>query len=222
MHAGISPIASCVSPQLREWPPQSHGWNNSPWTNYIDLQRRLVHPVAAQKSVRIKGIQDAISGARSGVHYANSLSLLSIDMGIKNLAFAHMTASVRRVVGLSKVRQARAPSMASYRSHRLIGLYKKHGPSRRKWYAADRITGVCISQSRKRVLRTYRSREALFSVWSIVCCKLINLPHVLIERQRFRSGGQAAVQEWSLRVGVFEGMLLLGATGRWQRSGSWN
>ncbi|KAH8678155.1 mitochondrial resolvase Ydc2 [Xylariales sp. PMI_506] len=116
--------------------------------------------------------------------------ILSIDMGIRNLAFAQITP---------------APLMQS----------KKSG---------TRLPPPVVIDIWQRVdlLETLRSRVENSidpDQWSpaamadltveVVQQKLLkSMPtHILIERQRFRSGGGAAVQEWTLRVNMIEAML---------------
>ncbi|KAJ5673854.1 mitochondrial resolvase Ydc2 [Penicillium macrosclerotiorum] len=106
-------------------------------------------------------------------------SILSIDMGIRNLAFAHLR--VDRAGG-----SARA-TLAAWRRQ-----------------PVSKIAGLDLEGADGFVPQAYAA-----AAYELVTALLAAYrpTHVLIERQRFRSNGGSAVQEWTLRVGVLEGMV---------------
>ncbi|ETI22918.1 hypothetical protein G647_04712 [Cladophialophora carrionii CBS 160.54] len=159
-------------------------------------------PCSGTKAVRIEGIRRAVTSVSSkDGSDASDLSLLSIDMGIRNLAFAHITASLQ-AANSAKYLQYTKPTLQAWRR---LAVSE----------SLDATTAVPISVRVDNASEVLASKESFEPVdYALHAYKLINYMlqtcqpnHVLIERQRFRSGGGPAVQEWTIRVGVFEGML---------------
>lgn len=152
------------------------------------------------------------------------LSIISIDMGIRNLAYAHLLADslmVGQPATRSELPQYSRPTLAGWKRVVISGdpvgtrtpVKRKAKP---KW-ASDMIP--TLSSDTEEVMADDHlpkvDKEAFdpatFAKYAYDFIKNImdthRPTHVLIERQRFRSGGASAVQEWTIRVGVFEGML---------------
>ena len=131
-------------------------------------------------------------------------------MGIQNLAFAHLRvpnpalkyqkhgSGAQELPKLTDWRRLAVSEISS------VDLVSETGPAS----ANSLFTALSYSQEQKAkdafspdvyAANAYTLITALLSTYKPT--------HVLIERQRFRSGGGSAVQEWTLRVGVFEGML---------------
>lgn len=134
------------------------------------------------------------------------LSLVSIDMGIRNLAYAHLTADL-------DARQTKPTSLSCYQRPRLRA-WKKIAIAP----AASTDTSALNDEKDTPASSTLKLKadpesfapelyatHAVRLITSIIHAH--NPTHILIERQRFRSGGSPVVQDWSIRVGVFEGML---------------
>ena len=127
----------------------------------------------------------------SGKDVVNPQQIISIDMGIRNLAYCRITlpsssskgialptiSAWERVVVAPKVG---TPSDASLESVKEVEVFD---PATYSQYAYDLITRL------------------------LTCPSSQPPDHILIERQRFRSMGGSAVQEWTLRVNMFEAML---------------
>ena len=141
--------------------------------------------------------------------------VLSIDMGIRNLAYCRMlvprkTMSTSRMIPIIKewlrvaVSGQPSPSMsqASYDA----------APLRTPKEAFDPLTYSRLARSLIDSLLTSTSSSSFGPV-----------THVLIERQRYRSMSSSSVQEWTLRVNMFEAMLYavlctLSEQGLWEGS----
>jgi len=128
--------------------------------------------------------------------------ILSIDMGIKNLGVCVLEPQFLE-------RHARSTTRTIYISYwkslnLLNRLHPKpaiHVPSAQ----AEDLTGSKPTIDAAAFNPSNLSGTAVSLVHELL--QTYNPTHILIERQRFRSGGMSAVQEWTLRVNMLESML---------------
>lgn len=151
-------------------------------------------------------------------------SVLSIDMGIQNLAFAHL-----RVPRASAARAPSRPVLTAWYRLKVseigdLDLQSAGADTGAKIDSIDVSELVAVSESEVESttsahtvttkpaagLKESFSPDLYAAAAYVLITSLLSAykpTHILIERQRFRSGGGSAVQEWTLRVGVLEGML---------------
>lgn len=133
--------------------------------------------------------------------------ILSIDMGIRNLAYCCLVLPtpgprVATDIGIPVVQDwARiAISQDSIKLNKAEDLVPKKATRK-----VERSEKVETSISKEAFDPATYSQHA----YDLVTTLLNDLKptHILIERQRFRSMGGSAVQEWTLRVNMFEAMI---------------
>ncbi|GAW13127.1 hypothetical protein ANO14919_025050 [Xylariales sp. No.14919] len=145
--------------------------------------------------------------------------VLSIDLGIRNLAFSLLTPATpstlaSRKAGTKSKKQSsanqslpllytRPPTIKLHAWQRLSLLDGTINGSAQNGDVnasdVDPLTGAFTPAALAKTANAFLQETVL---------QLKPLPtHILIERQRWRSGGAAAVQEWTLRVNTLEAML---------------
>lgn len=164
-------------------------------------------------------------------------SILSIDMGVQNLAFAHLRVPRSGIPGIGiDATNPRPPELTAW--HKLaiseissLNLIPGDSTSIIKPESAEAIprSGDATESSQAilpigtgkdlrvkvKIAKSTKEKDSFSpDLYAANAYTLISSliaayrpTHVLIERQRFRSGGGSAVLEWTLRVGLLEGML---------------
>ncbi|KAI1418053.1 Ydc2-catalyt-domain-containing protein [Hypoxylon sp. FL1857] len=122
--------------------------------------------------------------------------ILSIDLGIRNL-------------GYSLLAPAASPRSSGRRSSKALTADDLRRPPRIHLHAWQRRELLEPSPDGLVDPERYSPASLAIAADRLVRRDLLPLKptHVLIERQRWRSGGASAVQEWTLRVNTLEAML---------------
>lgn len=130
--------------------------------------------------------------------------ILSVDVGIRNLAFCVIDVPADRHATDEKLRvQAwqRLDLLEKMRPEVATPLFK---PALEHEHMADTPDSVANAILKNSFTPSVMSKVALQVAQDFLAHK----PDiVLIERQRFRSGGGSAIQEWTIRVNTLESML---------------
>ena len=127
--------------------------------------------------------------------------ILSVDMGIRNLAYCVIDVPANRHATDEKLRVQswqRLDLLEKMRPEVITPLIK---PALQHEHVADAVAQAVLKNS---FTPAIMSKVALQVTQDFLAHK----PDiVLIERQRFRSGGGSAIQEWTVRVNTLESML---------------
>ncbi|EEP77054.1 predicted protein [Uncinocarpus reesii 1704] len=199
------------------------------------LTKALLSPAGVQDGSAREKREDVAGGGRRNEEDGR-LSILSIDMGIRNLAYAHMLVDPEKSKENNNYQftSLRSPVLNAW-NRLVISEFSSPSASHVDVSAPVALLNggtTCRSTTAKSKRRSQRSEEEeeaavgegqrftgekesfapdLYAshAYTLVTSLLgtYRPTHVLIERQRFRTGGGSAVQEWTIRVGVFEGML---------------
>ncbi|CAG8093992.1 unnamed protein product [Penicillium salamii] len=149
-------------------------------------------------------------------------SILSIDMGIQNLAFAHLhlprsngentqlpVLTAWHRLAVSEIASLNLTGVEDAVQAQSSALKSTDEPDEPDNPAKRSAKSSSTSKSKSKEVESFSPDLYAATAYKLIKSLLTAYQptHILIERQRFRSGNGSAVQEWTLRVGVFEGML---------------
>ena len=156
-------------------------------------------PSSGTKSHILEQLHGSLQHARM---LQGKTRILSVDMGIRNLAYCVIDVPANRFATDDKLR---------VQSWRRLDLLEKMRPEVATPLLKPSVDHVADAPDS--VAQAILKNSFTPSVMSKVALQVTQdfLAHkpdiVLIERQRFRSGGGSAIQEWTVRVNTLESML---------------
>ncbi|KAK6533841.1 hypothetical protein TWF281_005194 [Arthrobotrys megalospora] len=169
-----------------------------------DILQRCGWPVSGTKAVMAKEIQTQLQRSKlttyrrskSGVlepaeNQPSEHRILSIDMGIKNLAVCLLRVSRQELAS----REAITPEILSWQRFSLLDRYANYDFKNNSESVPQNMDFASASLA---PLATALARQLVSTH---------NPTIIAIEKQRYRTMGSAAVQEWTLRVNKLEAML---------------
>ncbi|PQE17218.1 hypothetical protein CJF31_00005597 [Rutstroemia sp. NJR-2017a BVV2] len=133
---------------------------------------------------------------------AKPIRILSIDMGIRNLAYSLLEIPASKSTSKKSTSDSNLPVLRAWQKLSLLPQRENHAESK----VRNEFTPAILSDAAYELLRNHL------------------VPHsptlILIERQRFRSMGSKHIFEWTVRVNMLESMLwailkTLGREGVW-------
>lgn len=188
----------------------------------------LIIPLHTQIDAENDGAPKKHTKKRSDIN--DGIRLLSIDMGIRNLAFAvlhapllssHSSSTVSSETGTPKDKSKSKEgnntiTLTAWKRLSIPDLChaQHHQHQHHDQEGTSSLILPTTPKSKSKETKTKAKEDFSPNLYARHAYTLIttllatyNPTHILIERQRFRTGGGSAVQEWTIRVGVLEGML---------------